>query len=304
MVPRVHGRLASSAMYPAGVSGLTTRGVALRSGLRLRIVESGPAAGAPVLLVHGWGACLYTYRYLLPALGRAGRRAVAVDLRGHGLSDKPRGANAYTIDAVSGDVIDLLDALGIARCDIVGHSLGGRVALHLALSTPQRISRLVLAAPVGLARARLRRIAHLLTPEITDMFARHLTPRWLTSFLLHAAYGNPRRLPDEVVDEYWAPSQFPGYYRALRALLAQFSWEPFPPSELARIAQPALVILGSADRLIPDAERGVAPLPRAELLLLEGGGHLGIEECARESNAAVIRFLKGQEVIATRTTTG
>lgn len=288
---RVRGRLAPTAMYPAGATDVTTRGITLDRGLTLRVAESGPATGAPVLLLHGWGACIYTFRYLLPALGRAGHRTIAVDLRGHGLSDKPEGNEHYTSAALLGDIVALMDRLGITTADVVGHSLGGGVALHLAMSSPNRVRRLVLAAPVGLARVRLLHVARLLTPRITDRFARYLTPRWLTSFLLHGAYGDPRRVPDEAIDEYWAPSQFPGYYRALRALLAAFRWRPLGTEELARIVQPALVILGTADRLIPNAAQDVAVLPNATTLSLAGGGHLAVEECATEVNPAVTRFL-------------
>lgn len=279
-------------MYPAGVASVVARQVRLRSGLQLRVAESGPPRGAPVLLLHGWGACLYTYRYLLPALAEAGRRAIAFDLRGHGLSDKPRGPEHYTTAAMCGDVLELLDALGIERADIVGHSLGGGTALRVALARPGRVARLVVAAPVGLAKPRLRNIARLFTPRITDRFARYLTPRWLTSLLLRGAYGDPTKVPNEVIDEYWAPSQFPDYYRALRALLAKFTWNPLAPDALTRIVQPTLVILGTADRLIPDAACGAASIPGATVLTLRGAGHLGIEECPTESCAAVIRFLE------------
>jgi pimeloyl-ACP methyl ester carboxylesterase len=289
-------------MYPAGVSGVVARSVTTRSGLTLRVVEAGPVSGAPVLLVHGWGACAYTYRHLLPALARAGRRAIAYDLRGHGLSDKPRGEINYTTAALLGDLVELLDALGVERADVVGHSLGGGIALHLALSAPSRVERLALAAPVGLSHVRLRRIARRLAPRVSDRVARFLTPRWVTSFLLHGAYGDPTRVPAEAVDQYWAPSQFPNYYRALRALLAAFSWEPLGSADLARVVQPTLVMLGSSDRLIPDAQRGAMLLPNATVQSLESGGHLAIEECAAESNGALIRFLSGDEVVAASAT--
>lgn len=290
-------------MYPAGVPGVVVRNLTVGRGLRLRVAETGPANGPPVLLVHGWGACLYTYRYLLPALARAGRRAFAVDLRGHGLSDKPRGTGRYTADALCGDLLDLLDTLELGRVDLIGHSLGGAVALQIALRSPERVRRLVLAAPVGLAPVRLRRVGQLLTPRFTNLFARYLTPRWLTSLLLHGTYGDPSRVPDEAVDEYWAPSQFPNYYRALRALLGEFSWAPLSATELRRILHPTLVILGTADRLIPKAGERVGALPRATVLSLEGGGHLGIEECASETNRAVVGFLGDESVVAASVTT-
>jgi len=257
----------------------------------VRLVETGPPAGAPVLLVHGWGASVYTFRYAIEALARVGRRAFACDLRGHGLSDKPIGREAYSASALLGDVGGVLDALGVERADLVGHSLGGGILLRFAVAHPERVRRLVLAAPVGLTRVRFREIAHLLTPRFTNRFARHLPPRWLTTFLLRAAYGDPRRLSERSIDEYWAPSQFPEYYMAVRSLLDRFTWEALIPSDLARIEARTLVILGSADRLIHGAEEGAKRIPNASTILLDGAGHLGVEECANQFNDYLVRFL-------------
>src|SRR5206468_8418867 len=80
-VPRVRGRLAPSEMYPAGIAGVRTRMLTMATGMRVRVVECGPTDGAPVVLIHGWGACVYTYRFLLQALGSARRRVIAFDLR-------------------------------------------------------------------------------------------------------------------------------------------------------------------------------------------------------------------------------
>src|SRR5919201_5634310 len=116
------------------------------------------------------------------------------------------------------DVRDLMDALQIERADVLGYSLGGAVALHCTLAHRVRVRRLVLAAPVALTKIRLSAMGHFFTPRFTDPFARFLTPRWLTEVLLRSTYGNPSRVTDRDIDEYWAPSQFPDYYRAARAL--------------------------------------------------------------------------------------
>lgn len=281
-------------MFPAAVRGVRATMVTLAGGTRLRVVESGAPAGAPVLMIHGWGASVYTFRYALEALARAGRRALACDLRGHGLSDKPIGREAYSTSALLDDVRGVLDALDVERADLVGHSLGGGISLRFAVAHPERVRRLVLAAPVGLTRPRFREIAHLLTPGFTNHFARYLPPRWLTMLLLRAAYADPRRLSERSVDEYWAPSQFPEYYMAVRSLLDRFTWEPLTPSELATIRARTLVILGSEDRLIRGAEERARRIPNAVTFSLEGAGHLGIEECANEFNDELVPFLSDE----------
>jgi pimeloyl-ACP methyl ester carboxylesterase len=278
-------------MYPSGVAGVRTSLVRLASGLGVRVLETGGIEETPLVLIHGWGACVYTFRYLLDALGRGRRRVVAFDLRGHGLSDKPVARGDYSTAALVNDVRELLDALHIGRADLLGHSLGGGIALHFALTHRERIRRLVLAAPVSLTRIRLPAIAHVLAPRFTNPFARYLTPRWLTNFLLRSTYGDPRRVTDRDIDEYWAPSQFPNYYRAARALLEEFEWDPLDRPRLALIDVPALVILGTADRLIRNAEPHAKKIPCAAVVDLVGAGHLGIEECAGEFNALVERFI-------------
>jgi pimeloyl-ACP methyl ester carboxylesterase len=277
-------------MYPAGVAGVRTSIVRLPSGVGLRVLETGGIEETPLVLIHGWGACVYTFRYLLDALGRGRRRIVAFDLRGHGLSDKPVARGDYSTAALVTDVRDLLDALHIARADLLGHSLGGGIALHFALAHRERIRRLVLAAPVSLTRIRLPAIAHTFSPRFTNRIARYLTPRWVTNFLLRSTYGDPRRVTDRDIDEYWAPSQFPDYYRAARALLEEFDWDPLDARRLAPLDVPALVILGTADRLVRNAEPHATKIPGATVVDLEGAGHLGIEECAAECNTAVERF--------------
>ena len=247
-----------------------------------------------MVLVHGWGACVYTFRHTVPALARTGRRVFAFDLRGHGLSDKPVGRCKYTLDALRDDLRDFMDAAGVERADLLGHSLGGGVVLHFALAHPERIRRLVLAAPVGLTSISLPTIGHLLTPRFIARFARYLTPRWLTNLLLRSTYGKPQRVTDRDVDEYWAPSQFPDYYRAARALLEEFDWEPVAAERLASMPCRSLVILSTADRLIHGAEAPARGIRGATVVTLEGAGHLGIEECAEEFNRMMLGFLNDE----------
>jgi pimeloyl-ACP methyl ester carboxylesterase len=263
----------------------------LSSGLRVRVLESGNAQGEPLVLIHGWGASVYTFRYVLDGLGETGRRVIAFDQRGHGLSDKPAARGDYSTDHLVRDVNDLLGALEIPRVDILGHSLGGGVALRFALAHGARVRQLVLAAPVHLTTLHLPTIGQLLAPRFTNLFSRFLTPRWLTNILLRWTYGDPHRVTDRDVDEYWAPSQFPAYYCAARSLLEEFDWSPLSGQQLATIGCPTLVILSTADRLIRGAEAPAAFIPQARVRTLVGAGHLGIEECAREFNRELVNFL-------------
>lgn len=111
------------------------------NGIRLHVAESGPADGPLVLLLHGFPHFWWTWRHQLVALGEAGLRAVAVDLRGHGASDKPpRGYDQLTLTA---DVAGLVKALGADDAVLVGAGWGGSLAWGCATLRPEVVRALV-----------------------------------------------------------------------------------------------------------------------------------------------------------------
>src|SRR5438477_367996 len=99
----------------------------------------GPRDGPLVLLLHGFPECWVSWRKQLPALAVAGFRAVAPDLRGYGASDKPPRVRDYQMEALVGDVANLISALGRERADLIGHDWGGYIAWHFAMQHPRRI---------------------------------------------------------------------------------------------------------------------------------------------------------------------
>ncbi|MCB0895034.1 MAG: alpha/beta fold hydrolase [Nocardioides sp.] len=110
------------------------------NGIELSVQEAGSAGGRPLVLLHALGESAADWDGVVPAL-MPGRRALAVDLRGHGASDRP---GNYSLELMRDDVLGLLDALRLASVDLVGHSLGGLVALLVAEAAPSRVDRLVL----------------------------------------------------------------------------------------------------------------------------------------------------------------
>jgi pimeloyl-ACP methyl ester carboxylesterase len=106
--------------------------------------ESGDPAGSAALLLHGGSSSSATWDRLAAALAAAGRHVIAADLRGHGRSSRTR---AYPLTGYVDDISGLLDALGVGSAALVGHSLGGYVALLLAQREPERITHLILEEP-------------------------------------------------------------------------------------------------------------------------------------------------------------
>src|SRR5512132_413677 len=118
------GRLLERELYPAGVDGVTARFIELASGLRVRVVEAGRGNPQPIVLVPGWGCSAWIFHDNLAPLASAGFHTVAVELKGHGLSDKPRAPSEYTVQSMRDHLIEILDALGFERAGVVGHSMG------------------------------------------------------------------------------------------------------------------------------------------------------------------------------------
>jgi pimeloyl-ACP methyl ester carboxylesterase len=106
------------------------------NGLRMHLVEQG--SGPLVVLCHGFPESWYSWRHQLPALAEAGFHAVAPDMRGYGQTDRPEEIDQYTLLHLVGDMVGLLDALGVEQTAIAGHDWGAPVAWHAALLRPDR----------------------------------------------------------------------------------------------------------------------------------------------------------------------
>ncbi|MGH7070497.1 MAG: alpha/beta fold hydrolase [Acetobacteraceae bacterium] len=115
------------------------------NGIRLHVAEQGK--GPLIILCHGFPECWYSWRHQLPALAKAGFRAVAPDLRGYGRSDRPAAVEKYTILDDIGDIVDLVDALGARQAVIVGHDVGATIAWQTALLRPDRFRAVIALSP-------------------------------------------------------------------------------------------------------------------------------------------------------------
>lgn len=283
--------LSPAELYPAGVPGVATRIVALSTGVHVRVAESGPPGGKPVVMLHGWGASLYMFRHALALLPAFGIRAIAVDLRGYGLSDHPRTHGAYSLESYLGDLNALLDALGLERTALMGQSMGGGIALRYSLNKPSRVTRLVLINPVGLVPIGWVRVLRLVPRRVMEALGARAIPRWLIGFILrHIAYGDASLVTARDVDENWAPTQVKGFAHAVRDGITEFSWAPVSAGDAATLARESLVILGTQDRVVRNARAAAERLQGSRVLSMSGG-HCVHEEHPAEVYEAVGEFL-------------
>jgi pimeloyl-ACP methyl ester carboxylesterase len=255
-------------------AGLTPR-FAEVNGLRLRYLRVG--AGPPVLLLHGFASSLYTWAEVLPSLA-AGHEVVAVDLPGFGGSTVRPDITAETlVEAVPG----LLDRLGLARVDLVGHSLGGAVAAAVSVRHPERVETLVLVDAAGFNFASADRpwLLRLLASPAGRLFELLPVRRQVVALGLRQVFFDDARVTPERVDEYTAPLLRPGTVRALRSILRSPDSLGIP-QRLSEIRRPTLVVWGADDTWIPlaDAGRFLAAIPGARKVVISSCGHIPQEE--------------------------
>lgn len=240
-------------------------------GLRIATYEFGDPAGDPVLLVHGFASSAQANWNLTGwtrDLGRAGRRVIAVDLRGHGESDKPRHPEAYSMDLIAADLFTVCDTYLLDEVAYAGYSLGGRVGWHATHLQPERFTRAVLGGiPDGTPLTRFR----------IDL-ARE-----------HAATGEP--IDDRITAAYvQMAAQTPGNdLLALIDLVEGMRPGPQPtPGNAPTI--PLLLATGSEDGILEASQRLAAAAPNAEFFTIPGRNHFNAPT-SRDFREAAIRFL-------------
>lgn len=287
-------RLPPSEWFPAGVADIAVRRVALASGPGLRLLEAGPADGPAVLLLHGWAVSAYLWRHNIRPLAAAGFRVLAPDLPGHGLSDAPEESGAYTLSRMSRYVRDLLDALSLDAVAIAAQSMGGKVAVQVALEEPARVRRLSLFGPVGFGMIPPWQMLSPVMPTPPGELLSLFIPRRLIGFVQHRVYGKLGWFSERDIDEYWAPTQFPAVVRAQFRMLKEFPWGLWDEATLSRLHAPTHVVFGTRDRTVRPrhAERVVAALPAGRLTWIEDGGHVVMEEAPERINALLLEDLR------------
>ncbi len=114
------------------------------NGIRMGFCEAGPKSDSPpIVLCHGWPEIAFSWRHQIKALGEAGIRVIAPDQRGYGATDRPEAVEAYDLEHLTGDLVGLLDHLGIEKAIFVGHDWGGFVVWQMALRHRDRVAGVV-----------------------------------------------------------------------------------------------------------------------------------------------------------------
>jgi non-heme chloroperoxidase len=254
----------------------------LPSGLCLHVAEFGPQDGQAVLMLHGYADSWFSYSRILPLLP-AGLRAIVPDQRGHGESDRP--AHGYAPDDFAEDAIQLLDALGIGRAVVIGHSMGSFIARTIAVKAPERVERLVLIGSATTARneatRQLLEEVETLADPVGDDFVRAFQ-----SSTIHRPV--PAAFFEQIVTESLkVPARV--WKAALTDLLAADLTADF-----ARIRCPVLILGGDRDGVFTRAEQEhlATCIPSATLKISPDIGHDPQWEAPDEVAFDLLAFLQ------------
>ena len=254
----------------------------------------------PVVLLHGLSSSMGYWAHNLPELSRD-RRVLALDLPGYGASGRPDAP--YTPPWFADMVVGFLDEVGIDRAVLVGHSMGGQIALTVALAHPDRVDRLVLAAPAGLevfqpgAAAWMKAHWHEGRALEATEDALRIT---FETLVFNRMDAHAERLLEERVRARHTPA-FRGTSVAVSRSVAGMLDHPVA-DRLGQVRAPTLIVYGTDDRMIPNpvftggrtrhiAEQGRDAIPGAELVLLQGAGHTVMHDDPRGFNEATLAFL-------------
>jgi len=227
-------------------------------GITLAYDDIGPRNGRPALLLHGfatnraenWKRLGWT-----GAFERKGYRALALDWRGHGESDKPHDPAAYSRAALVGDAVALLDHLSIARADVLGFSMGARLALALAQDHPGRIDHLVLGGVGG------------------RLFDPPAAPGALAAAMMAA---DPDTIAEPLLRSFRHFADEQGEDRLALAACSQGQGAEFTSEMLSALTMPVLVVAGARDTLAGDPQTLADAIPGARAVTVPGCDHFSV----------------------------
>jgi pimeloyl-ACP methyl ester carboxylesterase len=262
--------------------------------------EAGPAHGQPIVLIHGLASDAQTWDKAIGPLTERGLRVIAVDLLGHGESDKPAGG--YLLDDFARQLHGLFTEIGLGAATLCGHSLGGAIAVHFGYHYPQHVTRLVLVSAGGLGREvhlALRAGALPIAPRVLD---------WAMRPRLQSVYASPRlhrvlRLtPDNIANLRRAGRALgdedgrAAFFASLRGVIEP-SGQKGSFLEMQYLADhvPTLLVWSERDGVIPVAHARATreQLPGSKLVVFPGGGHEPHRRHAMEFANAVAAFVEG-----------
>ncbi len=254
--------------------------------------------GSPVVLLHGYAGAIWNWEHQIEPLGRRFTLFIP-DLIGQGLSDKPRAA--YTPAFYTDWLRGFLDAVGVGRAALVGHSMGGGLALSLALTDPARVDRLILVSGFP------RDVLSLIRGPYLKLFARlgsgllfglgyHFLGRRAFRKFIGGLVLDRSLVTPAVIERAYRLRKDCGKARPLWSTLTHVdAWETDYVPRLNAVTAPTLIVWGRDDRFLPvtAGEELHRTIPGSRLAIIPDAGHLPMWERPDEVNRLILEFLAG-----------
>ncbi len=265
------------------------------NGIALNVETMGE--GAPLLLLHGFTGSMENWRPFLP-VWQERLRLVLVDIIGHGRSDAPRDPQRYSVEHAANDIVAVLDKLGIANAHVLGYSMGGRLALRLAVDHPERVRTLVLeSASPGLRTSEERRQRS----ARDEALARKIEREGLRAFIRYweniPLFATQKRLPDDVrqaLREQRLRNSVTGLTGSLRGMGTGI--QPSLWKHIEKLNIPTLIMAGELDgKFCRIAAEMYECLPCSKLCLIPGVGHCIHIEAPEVFAGKVIRYVRSSD---------
>ncbi len=261
----------------------------------LQVLERGPRTGSPIVLVHCFSCAIDWWDGMLPMLERK-HRVIAVDLLGHGGSEKP--GSGYTPQNQALVVSEALERLHVRGAEVVGHSLGGAVTVALAQEHPQLVGRAAIVdMPPDNSYGDLGFIAGLAFKPVLGEALWRVKPDFSIRDGLGVAFAPGYDVPDAFVEDvkrltYTAYDESPEG-------VDDFLNEESLDQRMKQAGKPLMVLMGAEEQIVNDPQRALAQykraVPSAQVHLIQGAGHSPNVEKPRETAQLVLRFAQGAE---------
>ncbi|WP_342433322.1 alpha/beta hydrolase [Neobacillus sp. FSL H8-0543] len=231
----------------------------------------------PILLIHGFASSTYTFRRIIPLLQKE-FSIIAVDLPGFGRSEKST-SFIYSFQNYAKLMIECIEQFGFPNTYVVAHSMGGQIALNMALIAPEKINKIILLCSSGYVKRSKKFLIYSSYLPFFEKFIHYYVGRKDVRDHLRNVFFNQNLINDELIHEFGRPLSEKGFYKALIRLLRHREGDLLP-HQLQDIQVPTLLIWGENDRVVPlkVGQQLVQDLPVAKLITYEKTGHLITEE--------------------------
>ncbi|MDG4944973.1 alpha/beta hydrolase [Weeksellaceae bacterium KMM 9713] len=251
----------------------------------------------PLVLLHGFGAHLYTFNSWVDRLSSE-FRIIRLDLPGFGLTGAFPDAD-YSTNRYTSFLKQFLTELGVEKCIIGGNSMGGNIAWNFALDYPNMVEKLVLinAAGCRITNKKLLMLTHLARIPKIDYMIRNYAPSSVFKRTVQEVYANRDRIHSKTVDRYIDLIKREGNTKAMVDIskTLEFVKDKVDPriDEISKIKQPILILWGQRDNVLPvaDAKQFYKNTPNSKLVIFDEAGHVPMEEIPKTSVEPLKQFL-------------